>query len=580
MADREYLFALEDYQRARRQAAIQELLGRITGSRQELTLLSYEEVRQRLKATEKSTQHLEEIPLDVIVGSVDRYTDFTRRFLPKKTISRSRWAKVMSLARGLSGFPPIEVYRIGEVYFVRDGNHRVSVARQLGSKTIQAYVTDVETKVPVTADLDADSLIIKAELVDFLEKTHLDQLRPGADLNATTPGAYPEILEHINVHRYFMGVNQQREIPYREAVAHWYDEVYQPVVRIIRRRGLLREFPGRTEADLYLWISRHRSALKKEVGWDISSEEAAEDLTEIHRRTPGKNLVNFIRRLLQDTLPNLLEEGPPPGTWRMRRERNITDRRLFSDILTAIDDSENAWLSLEQAARIAHLEGSDLHGLHIHARVTEQTEHEHLSLRGEFFSRCQRAGIENYDFQVVEGEVGPTLCRHARFADLVVLPLNHPPGEKPADRLESGLRALIRSCPLPILTVPGRATSLQSAVLAFDGSPKAREAMYLAAYISGQWGTELTVLTSAVGTARPQKIQREAQNYLKRYHISARYLLTGRPVPEELRDRCDQGEFDLILIGGYGTAPVLEVVLGSVVDRVLREVQLPILICR
>src|SRR5690606_41196661 len=111
-----------------------------------------------------------------------------------------------------------------------DGNHRVSVARSMGATHIQAYVTEVRTRVPLTPDIKPDDLIIKAEYADFLEKTRLDELRPEANLQVTVPGKYEILLEHIAVHRYFMGIDFDREIPYKEAVAHWYDEVYMPLV--------------------------------------------------------------------------------------------------------------------------------------------------------------------------------------------------------------------------------------------------------------------------------------------------------------------------------------------------------------
>jgi hypothetical protein len=148
----------------------------------------------------------------------------------------------------MGGLPPIEVYQIGEAYFVRDGNHRVSVARELDAPTIQAYVTEVRTKVPLSPDDQPDDLILKAEYADFLEQTQLDKLRPGANLSLTVPGRYRTLQEHIAVHRYYMGLDQEREIPYEEAVTHWYDEVYLPVVQVIQERGILRDFPERRSA--------------------------------------------------------------------------------------------------------------------------------------------------------------------------------------------------------------------------------------------------------------------------------------------------------------------------------------------
>jgi len=127
----------------------------------------------------------------------------------------------------------------------------------------------LKTDIPLTPDIQPDDLIIKAEYADFIEETSLPSLRPNVDLSVTVPGQYGKLKEYIKVHRYFMGLDQQRDISYPEAVSHWYDTAYLPLVDAIRERGLLRWFPGRTETDLYLWVSEHRAALENELGWTI-----------------------------------------------------------------------------------------------------------------------------------------------------------------------------------------------------------------------------------------------------------------------------------------------------------------------
>lgn len=160
-----------------------------------------------------------------------------------------------------------------------DGNHRVSVAREMGLTHLEAYVTEVTTRVPLSPDVQPDDLFVQAEYIDFLERTRQDELRPEAELRLTAPGRYPILLEHIDVHRYYMGRDHAREIPYAEAFTSCYDTVYLPVVRVIVERGLLRDFPERTETDLYLWISQHRAELEQSLGWQISTDSAAFDLT-------------------------------------------------------------------------------------------------------------------------------------------------------------------------------------------------------------------------------------------------------------------------------------------------------------
>lgn len=580
MTNVHYSKALQDFKDARRQAALQEIIAQITGKEEEIQLLPFDEVREKLHGLEKSRQYLDNIPLDAIVGSVSRYHDFTRSFLPRESTDAYRWARVMAQTLGLTGLPPIEVYQLGEVYFVKDGNHRVSVARQLGNKTIQAFVTEVKTKVPITRDTKPDELIIKAEYTNFLEKTKLDQLRPQADLTVTKPGAYPTLLEHIDIHRYFMGIDEERFIPYPEAVAHWYDHVYQPVVQIIKKKGILRDFPNRTETDLYLWLAEHRAELEKEIGWDVGAEAAASDLA--FRR--GSSLRRFIKRIrdkIKSTLtPDILEEGPPPGAWREERGRRQPEDHLFRDILVAIDDSPRKEHVLEQSLVIADYEESGVHGVHIHPPGEDAHNDPLIDLEEEFEEICQAHGVGKCTLNLATGEIPDVICEHARFTDLLALPLNHPPGKKTLQRLSSGLRIIIRRCPRPILTVPGPATSLQNILLAYDGSPKAKEALFIAAYAVNRWKSTLTVLTSRQGISHPPQIQKEAQRYLQRRGVKASYLLKDEEIVEVIKEQVEKKGIDFILIGGYGATSVVEVVLGSSVDQVLREIQLPILICR
>ena len=227
-------------------------------------LLNFEQVRRQLRAVESAGRELTEVPLDRIVGSVGRYNDFTREFLPRQDSDSGRWARVRMAMTGLEGVPPVELYRIGDAYFVKDGNHRVSVARQLGHRYIHAYVTPLHTRVHLGPDVSPERLIIKAEQAEFLEKTRIDELRPGAELSVTAAGQYGQLLEHIDVHRYFMGLDKQRDVSFR-GVVHWYDTVYLPVVELIRRRPAY-SFEGRTETDLYLFLSEHRSRLWRELG--------------------------------------------------------------------------------------------------------------------------------------------------------------------------------------------------------------------------------------------------------------------------------------------------------------------------
>jgi len=573
----DYFSAVQDFSRARRQAVREQFLARLQGK--SVDLLSYEEVRQKLRARGSHGLGLKEIPLDAIVGSVGRYTDFTRSFLPLVDKNQERWARIQTKFNGLQGLPPIEVYQIGDAYFVRDGNHRVSVARQMGATHIEAYVTKIGTRVPLTPDVQPDDLILKAEYADFLEQTGLDKVRPGADLSVTVPGQYPVLLEHISVHRYFMGIEQQREIAYEEAVGHWYDATYLPVIEVVREQGILAEFPGRTETDLYLWVSEHRAELEDSLGWEIETEAAAADLVEQFSARSERRFTRVTGRLLDALTPDSLEGGPSPGTWRRKRLARQRDTFMFSEILVPISGRESGWPAVAQAVELAQRESARLLGLHVVRSASEQESERVQAVQAEFARQCEALGVQGR-LAIETGSVTHTIRERSRWADLVVLELAHPPEPQPVSRLSSGFGTLIRRCSTPVLAVPLATSPMSHPLLAYDGSPKAKEALYLATYLAARGQVPLTVVTVLEGKPVVPGTLAEAQAYLDLRGVQATYLQESGPVAETILQVADEHDSDVLLMGGYGHSPVVEVMLGSTVDSVLRASRQPVLICR
>ncbi len=569
--------AVADFQRARSQAALKEMLARLTGD--SVQLLSFDDVRRTLRLQGGIERGLRDIPLAAIVGSVGRYADFTRDFLPRRDISPERWARVKLLASGLVGLPPIEVYQIGDVYFVKDGNHRVSVARQLGASHIQAYVTEVHSRVPLTPDVRPDDLILKAEYTQFLEETHLDELRPQADLSVTIPGQYPALLEHIAIHRYYMGLDFQRDIPYPEAVAHWYDTVYQPVVEMIRLRGLLRHFPRRTETDLYLWIGEHRAQLEQEFGWPVRPEYAASALVDA-RGAERSSPLNMLGRFIKLILPDRLEGGPPPGQWHSTDLHSQPQGRLFQDVIVPLNGREDGWFALEQASVLARREGSRLLGLHVVPSEDEDAEESYTqAVQAEFDRRCQAAGVDGR-LSFTRGEVVDQTCLRARMADLVTVNLSYPPAPALLARLNSGFRDLVQRCPRPVLATPQTVSELRHAFVAYDGSPKAQEALFIATYLALAWKIPLTVGSVADESRVGAHTLDQARVYLEAHNVAAEYQIESGPIAETILRLSQQAGCDLLILGGYGLNPLLEVVLGSQIDQVLRQSCQPMLICQ
>jgi hypothetical protein len=238
-------------------------------------LLPFEEVLKHIPMRGQNYIGVKQIETDKIIGSVSRYHDFDRAFLPRQTHTRSRWESIDRAHFKQIILPPVEVYKIGDAYFIKDGNHRVSVAREKGQAFIDAYVTEIHTPGRVDKNTDLKKLVLEQEYIDFLKKTNLDTLYPENDFRFTLPGQYDKVLQHISVHRWFMGERLNRPISDKEAVIGWYKSVYQPLLRIIRKHEILQNFPNRTPMDLYLWILEHRWYLAEEQHRGISLENAA-----------------------------------------------------------------------------------------------------------------------------------------------------------------------------------------------------------------------------------------------------------------------------------------------------------------
>ena len=238
------------------------------------------------RAEGRSYGGIQEIPVDKIVGSAAstaKAEDFDPAFLPIAPRLRDRWTRIYREMVEGAELPPIDVYRVGDGYYVIDGHHRVSVARSLDRPTITARIIDVRTRAPLGTDVDTAALLRAAEYARFLEATQLDKVRPDARLECSRLGRYDELLKHILGHQYFLGLERGHPVPLPEAAASWYDTVYCPIADIIRRHEVLKQMPGWTEADLYVEITRRWLALSKEgkpagpqpaINWLLLDEEA------------------------------------------------------------------------------------------------------------------------------------------------------------------------------------------------------------------------------------------------------------------------------------------------------------------
>jgi nucleotide-binding universal stress UspA family protein len=567
--------AINDFRQAHQRAALQLVLSRVTGKSVEL--LSYEDVLGKLRLTGRSSRGVREIPVSAIAGTVGRTSDFTRTFLPRKASDEQRWANLLAFAQqnSLDALPPIEVYQIGEAYFVQDGHHRVSVARKLGVEFIAAYVTEVQTRVPLTPDDDWNALIRNAEYATFLDYTRLDRLRPKTDFTVSVAGQYAKLEDHIEVHRYFREMAEGRELDFEEAVCRWHDEAYLPIAEAIHDQGLLSDFPGRTTTDFYLWIAEQRLLLQNELGWAISPEAATASLADRFTTRSRPLLDRAGRALLGAVIPAGFKSGPTVGQWRRAKTVARYSDRLFADILVPLSAAPPNWAIVDQALSIAQREGGHVHGLHISPDEDDLDNPLVEMLRQEFGRRCAAAQVPG-SFNLEVGPLSDKVRAMAALTDLVVIGL-----ASGTQTLSAEVIAWMRYCTRPILSVPGITSNFEHALLAYDGSPKSKEALFVAAYLGEQWKTRLTLITVIDPGRTDGTVLDYARQYLDLHELSADYVVGSGNAPNLILKTAQERSCDVLLMGSYTYAPVLESVRGgTAVNPLLREARVPALVCR
>jgi nucleotide-binding universal stress UspA family protein len=576
VSEKSYSQALQDFRRARQEAALRQLLGRFLGRSDQL--LAYRDLSDKLNITDTHEQGLQEIPLKAIVGSVGRADDFTRDFLPKRDSDAERWASVKAAVIDMRGWSPIDVYKIGDVYFVKDGNHRVSVARQLGNETISANVTEIETRLSIDADEDPGAIISRANYIDFLEKTKLDQSRPQADLRLTFIDQYITLLAQIDHHRRNLQSEGQM-LSFPEAAASWYDLVYLPVLKLIHNQGIMRNFQDHTETDMYILLSERREELEEALGWEVKPEPAVSEWAS----SLSKSRSPFLARLgvrLRDALAPSLRDGPPPGAWRKQRDLATTDTSLFNDILISLQGTEADWYLLDNTLKVAQREEANLLAIHAVSSRSGLDNLETRQIETEFQRRCREAGVEG-QFAAEVGVEGKLMIQRAPWVDLVSTNLTFASEYNTGSRLSSGVDLLIQRCPRPILVMTGeKKAQMDRGLLAYDGSPKADEALFVAAYIAARWHIKLTVLTVITEYTNAAVLD-DARRYLIGNNLlNVKYIQEEAPITEAILKTVERQGSNLLIMGGFGYRPVRYLVLGSTVNEVLDDCLIPTLICR
>jgi len=261
-----------DFLRVRRRQALARLVQRLRRGPDDVNvILPLDEVLAALGRRGERRLGLQTIRLDSIVGTVDSTRDFDRKFRPTNGRVRERWERLALAQRRGEAIPPIDVYKVGDLYFVEDGHHRVSIALASGAKTIEAYVTEVRTQLPAGGIRGHRDLLFKSYERIFRERVPLGGPAM-AKITVTDPWSYAELGEAVEAWGFRWMQDQGRFADRAEVARHWYTEEYQPVVRMMQSAGLV---GSRTEAEAYLRVASERYRLILAHEW---SDEIVERL--------------------------------------------------------------------------------------------------------------------------------------------------------------------------------------------------------------------------------------------------------------------------------------------------------------
>ncbi len=306
----------EDFNKAHTKAFINEIQHLL--SPEEASLISLNDVKQMIKPNAETYVGMKIIPIDKIVGSEGRYNDFDNRFFPKSSHLKNRWQHVDEAAIQDITLPPIKVYEIAGLYFVRDGNHRVSVAKARGTEFIDAEVVSLQSEIKLKK---AESLkeiqkqIINYEKRVFYSETCFGDITDYWCLDFSRPGRYDVIYNHILTHKYYMNQNRTDEVSLDEAIKSWFFNVYFPLTSIIREKYILKDFPGRTLGDLYVWTVRYWDDLKTKFGDNIPMDQAVTDFQKRYKIPFSKRILNrfkciILRKAIYNANPDSPDEIP------------------------------------------------------------------------------------------------------------------------------------------------------------------------------------------------------------------------------------------------------------------------------
>lgn len=286
----------ENFTKARNKALFGEIQHFL--SPEESKLLSFTDIKEWLKPQNEIYMGMQVVPVNLIVGSEGRYQDFDNHFFPKNIHLKSRWKRIDEARLTDIILPPIQLYEISGLYFVRDGNHRVSVARTQGIENIDAEVTSLQSEIKISPNMTRQQILKKVldyEKRIFYAITAFGDITDCWTIDFSTPGQYDVIYNHIQVHQYYLNENNDNSVNMTQAIISWYQTVYLPVLNSIKKHHILKKFKKRTPADMYVWLIKYWDELKHKFDDTISIDRATVDF----KNKFSKNIFHKILKRFQ-----------------------------------------------------------------------------------------------------------------------------------------------------------------------------------------------------------------------------------------------------------------------------------------
>jgi hypothetical protein len=252
-------------------------------------LKSFTEIQKEENAYNSVNLGIKEIPLDKIVGSVEKYSYFDKNFVPKNDIVKQRWINIYVGYMMDSMLPPVILYKIKDDYYVYDGNHRVSVAKFLNFASIEA---EVEEFLPTK---DTKDKVIYREHMFFEKETGIEEII------LSEPIKYKYLREEIESYTALLSKRRNRDFSLREGSEKWYKEVFLPIKGLLEENNIAKS-QKKNISDIFMFLLDHKYYLSKNEGKNKGYLYSTIDFINLVKTNENRNLHNMCQIETQEAI--------------------------------------------------------------------------------------------------------------------------------------------------------------------------------------------------------------------------------------------------------------------------------------